>query len=156
MAWATDSEIKETLRGILAKASVTTMSDRWTPIITQASGQAQSDIETILISRGFRPSQVEAWTYCKTFHIRQSLYWCLVLGGALHPYEDRFIEKLNMEDRLETVTLTDGDDIMQPGLIGVVADAGDMDWDGLGLNFAPTDEYTIRHGQQDIGDREYL
>jgi len=153
--WAEDGDIKEMLRGILAKASVNTVSDRWTPIITQANLQGRSDIETILISRGFRPSQIQAWTYCSVFHIRQALYWCLTMGAALHPYEDRFIEKLNMEDRLETVTLTSGDDIMQPGLINVVANTGDMEWDGIGLNFAPEDEYTIREGQRDIGEREY-
>lgn len=155
MAWATTDDIKGVLRGILAKASINDLPSRWTPIIDQASLQSKVDIETTLISRGYTPSQVQGWTYCATFHIRQAVYWALVFGAALHPYEDRFIEKLDMRETLETVTLTDGDDVLTPGLLGTIAQTGDLLWDGLGLNFAPEDQYTIKTGMRDIGEREY-
>lgn len=155
MAWATDAEIKAVLRGILAKANVATVSDRWTPILTQANTQARMDITTIMIARGYTPSQIVAWEFTNSFHVRQSLYWALVFGAALHPYEDRFIEKLDIREMLESVTVTDGDTIVPPALLGTIASVGDMEWDGLGLNFAPENEATIRLGMQDIGEREY-
>jgi len=155
MAWATDDEIKGVLRGILAKASVNDLPGRWTPVISQANLQGRVDIETTLIARGYTPSQVAAWTYCYTFHVRQSIYWALVMGAAMHPYEDRYIEKLDMRETLETVTLTEGNGIMTPGLLSTIAATGDLEWDSLGLNFAPTDTYTIGEGQRDIGDRSY-
>lgn len=155
MAWATDSDIKEVLRGVLSKANATDLASRWTPIIEQANLQAKVDIETILIARGYRPSQIQAWTYCSTVHKRQATYWALVYSASLHSYEDRFIEKLDMRDMLETVTLTDGDEILTPGLLAAAAISGDLEWEGLGLNFAPENQDTIKDGMRDIGDREF-
>lgn len=155
MSWAADSDIKETLRGILAKASASDMAGRWTPIISQANLQAKLDIQTVLIARGYTPSQVEAWTGTFTFHVRQGVYWCLVLGASMHPYEDRFIEKLDIRDMLAEVTLTDGDNPLAPGLLDEIASAGELSWDGLRLNFAPENIQTIRDSDRDIGCREY-
>lgn len=155
MAWATDAEIKEVLRGVLAKGTAAELPSRWTPIIEQANLQAKVDIETILIARGYRPSQISGWTYCATVHKRQATYWALVYSASLHSYDDRFIEKLDMRDMLETVTLTDGDEILQPGLLDAAASSGDLEWDGLQLNFAPENQDTIKDGMRDIGDREF-
>lgn len=155
MAWAVAADVKEVLRGILAKASIATLSERWTPIVDQSLLQAKSDIMTILISRGYQPSQVTAWEFTFTFHVRQSVYWALVFGASLHPYEDRFIEKLDMREMLTSVTLTDGDDVLTPNLLNNIASVGDLEWDGLRLNFAPENEQTIRRGGRDIGCRDY-
>lgn len=155
MAWAVADDVKTVLRGILAKASVSNLSDRWTPIIDQALLQAKSDILTLLVTRGYAPSQVVAWEYTFTFHVRQTIYWCLVFGASMHPYEDRFIEKLDIREMLLTVTLTSGDDLLAPNLLTNIASVGELDWDGLGLNFAPENEQTIREGARDIGCREY-
>lgn len=98
----TDAELKKAIADGFHKA-VTELSDAWDGIVPDANEEAYKDICGILMGRGFLLSQVVAWDRGKAIQRLQGMYWAYIHGGALHNYDQSWIDRLDQRKNLESM-----------------------------------------------------
>ena len=113
MAFINDSQLKDELHSTLGKAPGE-MSSKWDNIVRRSNVSAYQDIVSRLVARGFSKAQVDLWDRGAEFNVDIGLYWCLVKGGGLEAYDDKFINKLDRREELDTVLVTTSGVIVTP------------------------------------------
>lgn len=90
--------------------------DYWDTIIGEQNQAAADEIRARLQARGFTSTQVEDWDRKVTFNKMIGLYWCLVEGGCLDAFDDRFIERLRVHflESLDTVAVLNNGILQSP------------------------------------------
>lgn len=97
--WITSAILKQALANML-HLEVASLGKQWDQIVADSNQSAFLDIRGILIMRGYTAQQVMGWDRGPEFQRDIGLFWCLVKGAGLHPYDDRFIKQLDRREEI--------------------------------------------------------
>lgn len=129
MALLNKTEAKSALANVL-KTAVEDVPDYWDTIIADGIAFADGEIFSRLIARGYTSAQVNAWDHRKSYAKKLFLWSALVEGGGLAGFDDKFIERLDVRESLDTLTLAIGGEYVIPAQGGEgagTASFGDRD-----------------------------
>lgn len=102
MSFQTDAALKTAVAGRL-KQSESDLPDYWDEIVSKANTAAYQEIVSRLTARGYSQAVINAWSRGNEFQHDIGLFWALVHGGGYSEADDRFINKLDRRNELDTV-----------------------------------------------------
>jgi hypothetical protein len=108
--FVTDAELQTALEAVLKvpPGSLAIVdSAYWLTIIHDSNAAAYHDTIAVLLQRGLSLAQADTWFRGREFQLDIGLYWCLVKGGALHNYDDKFVTALDRRAELAEMGLYD-------------------------------------------------
>lgn len=112
--YITNDVLKARLVACLQRAGLTDSDSNWDLIVADANEWAYNEIVSALLERGFTISQINEWDRREEFNKSLGLFWCLVLGGVTHAYDDKFIRDLDRREELKTVFVSTGQEPVDP------------------------------------------
>lgn len=143
MAYITDAELKTALAPILRKASAAEINPLWGNIVPDANVAAYNEIIGRLTDRGFTVAQIDSWARNDEFNRDIGLFWALVKGAGLDGYDDKWIERLDRREELDTVAVVIDDELVDPGDTSGSIGQGNLDTSG--------DIYSLDPEASDLG-----
>jgi hypothetical protein len=105
----------------------------WEDAVPAALLLAEAEVYGVLRGRFLTDAQIDAWEGLDAFVLEQATYHALVNSGGLHNWDDKWVEKHNVLERLETVAIA----AVTTGPVGrgpLRAVAGEFDGDFIGAD----------------------
>src|SRR5581483_10082860 len=114
--WITFAELKGELAARLRQPPQT-LDPSWDPIVARAITRGTSDVLNGISNRGFTDAQIDAADDIRQWAADQAMYWCLVGGQGLHPFEMPFIESFDHREEFKAlVNIRIGGKAVAPGV----------------------------------------
>jgi hypothetical protein len=113
VAYITDDELKTALQAHLKLQNLPDVPDSALLMLTACNDEGYKRVRMRLSARGFSPDQIDSWDLAPEYNRHIGIYWLLVYAANMSA-EDLWPEKHNLEEELDTITVTNGGVIVIP------------------------------------------
>lgn len=101
----TGPQLKQAIADMM-RVDILELDPLWDRIAAESATAAYNDIVSALSNRGYTAVEIDTWVRGAEFNRDIGLYWAFVKGAGLHSYDDKWIDKLDRREELESVYIT--------------------------------------------------